>query len=109
MLFQPLLWWRCVMPTERRRAVGFAEVLRWLTEAYADAERLVLVTDNLNTHTPACLYEAFAGAAPGHPRAPGDPPAGAAATGAAPAGGGRQVTLTPPQAANAAALCPARA
>jgi hypothetical protein len=35
-------------------------VLRWLAEeVHPDAERLVLVTDNLNTHTPACLYEAF--------------------------------------------------
>jgi hypothetical protein len=60
MLFQPLLGWRYVWPTEQRRAVDFAEVLRWLAEElYPDAERLVLVTDNLNTHTPACLYEAF--------------------------------------------------
>src|SRR5687767_8343060 len=28
-------------------------------ELYPDAKKLVLVTDNLNTHTPACLYEAF--------------------------------------------------
>jgi hypothetical protein len=61
MLFQPLLGWRYVRPTERRRAVDFAEILRWLAEElYPEAERLVLVTDNLNTHTTACLYEAFA-------------------------------------------------
>ena len=60
MLFQPLLGWRHVWPTERRTARDFAEVLRWLAEElYPEAERLVLVTDNLNTHTPACLYEAF--------------------------------------------------
>ena len=60
MLFQPLLGWRHVMPTERRTAKDFAEVLRWLAEElYPDAERLVLVTDNLNTHSTACLYEAF--------------------------------------------------
>ena len=60
MVFQPLLGWRYVWPTERRTAKDFAEVLRWLAEdLYPDAERLVLVTDNLNTHTPACLYEAF--------------------------------------------------
>src|SRR5687768_114596 len=60
MLFQPLLGWRYVMPTEQRRAVDFAEVLRWLAEEfYPDAERLVLVTGSLSTHTPACLYEAF--------------------------------------------------
>src|SRR5215203_6976815 len=60
MISQPLLGWRHVLPTERRTAKEFAEVLRWLAEDLCpDAERLVLVTDNLNTHTPACLYEAF--------------------------------------------------
>ena len=60
MVFQPLLGWRHVMPTARRTAKDFAEVLRWVAEdLYPDAKRLVLVTDNLNTHTTACLYEAF--------------------------------------------------
>jgi hypothetical protein len=58
---QPLIGWRHVRVTERRTAVDFAEVLRLLAEDfYPEAERLVLVTDNLNTHTTACLYEAFA-------------------------------------------------
>jgi transposase len=58
---QPLIGWRHVRVTERRTAIDFAEVLRLLAEDfYPDAERLVLVTDNLNTHTTACLYEAFA-------------------------------------------------
>ena len=61
MLLQPLLGWRQVMPTERRTGKDFAEVLRYLTEElYPEAESIVLVTDNLNTHTTACLYEAFA-------------------------------------------------
>jgi hypothetical protein len=35
-------------------------VLRWLAEdVHPDARRLVLVTDNLNTHGPGCLYEAL--------------------------------------------------
>jgi hypothetical protein len=60
LLFEPLLGWRHVAVTERRTAKDFAEVLRWLAEeVHDDAEKLVLVTDNLNTHTPACLYEAF--------------------------------------------------
>ena len=47
--------------TERRTAVDFAHELRLLVEVdYPEAEKIVLVTDNLNTHTPACLYEAFA-------------------------------------------------
>lgn len=46
--------------TQRRTALDFAEQLRRLVEEdYTDAERIILVTDNLNTHTPACLYEAF--------------------------------------------------
>lgn len=60
MIFEPLLGWRHVSVTQRRTAKDFAEVLRWLAEEiHAEAEKLVLVTDNLNTHTPACLYEAF--------------------------------------------------
>jgi hypothetical protein len=60
MVFEPLLGWRAVQVTERRTAKDLAEVLRWLAEdVHDDAKRLVLVTDNLNTHTPACLYEAF--------------------------------------------------
>ena len=60
MTFEPLLGWRAVQVTERRTAKDFAEVLRWLAEdVHPDAKRLVLVTDNLNTHGPGCLYEAF--------------------------------------------------
>ena len=57
---EPLSGWRRVRVTERRTSVDFAEELRLLVDLdYADAEQIVLVTDNLNTHTPACLYEAF--------------------------------------------------
>jgi transposase len=67
MVFEPLIGWRAVQVTERRTARDFAEVLRWLAEElHADAKRVVLVTDNLNTHTPGCLYEAFE---PGRARA----------------------------------------
>jgi hypothetical protein len=60
MVTEPLLGWRHVEVTERRTAVDFARVLRWVVEdLHPDAERVVLVTDNLNTHDPACLYEAF--------------------------------------------------
>jgi transposase len=58
---EPLAGRRTVRVTERRTAQDFAAQLRRLVdEDYADAERLVLVTDNLNTHRPACLYERFA-------------------------------------------------
>jgi len=60
MVFEPLLGWRHVEVTERRTAKDFAEVLRWLVEdVHDDAEKVVLVVDNLNTHKPASLYEAF--------------------------------------------------
>jgi hypothetical protein len=60
MIFEPLLGWRAVPVTERRTAKDFAEVVRWLVEDVpAEAEKVVLVVDNLNTHKPASLYEAF--------------------------------------------------
>jgi hypothetical protein len=60
MISEPLLGWRHVAVTERRTAKDFAEVLRWLVEeVHADAEKVVLVMDNLNTHKLASLYEAF--------------------------------------------------
>jgi len=60
MISEPLLGWRAVQVTDRRTAKDFAEVLRWLVEeVHAEAEKIVLVTDNLNTHKMASLYEAF--------------------------------------------------
>jgi hypothetical protein len=60
MVSEPLLGWRAVQVTLRRTAKDFAEVLRWLVEElHPDAEKVVLVMDNLNTHTIAAWYEAF--------------------------------------------------
>ena len=60
MLFAPLEGWRRVEVTERRTKVDWARVVRKLVdEDYADRERIVLVMDNLNTHHPSSLYEAF--------------------------------------------------
>jgi hypothetical protein len=57
---EPLRGQRRVRVTDRRTADDFAEQLRLLVdEDYPEAEAFVLVTDNLNTHTPACLYECF--------------------------------------------------
>jgi hypothetical protein len=51
MVSDPLLGWRSVHVTERRTAKDFAEVVRWLVEdVHPDAEKVVLVMDNLNTH-----------------------------------------------------------
>lgn len=61
MLFAPLLAWRHVAVTTRRTAHDFAWVIRELVDVmFPQADRIVLVMDNLNTHTPASLYEAFA-------------------------------------------------
>ena len=60
MAFEPLAGWRHVEVTERKTSVDFARFLRVLGDGrYAGAERVVLVCDNLSTHTPAALYEAF--------------------------------------------------
>jgi len=46
--------------TEHRTKVDWAHQIKELVdERYPEAERIVLVMDNLNTHTPASLYEAF--------------------------------------------------
>ncbi len=56
----PLLNWRHVAVRPQRTAVQVAHYLRELVEVhFPDAERITLVVDNLNTHTPAALYQAF--------------------------------------------------
>jgi transposase len=60
MVFEPLAGTRRVEVTERRTNRDFARVIRRLVdEWYPEAEKIVLVLDNLSTHTPAALYEAF--------------------------------------------------
>ena len=60
MLFAPLEGWRRVEVRERRTRTDWPEVVRKLVdEDYPDKERIVPVMDNLNTHHPASLYEAF--------------------------------------------------
>jgi hypothetical protein len=60
MCFEPLAGRRHVDVTQRRTALDFAKVVRKIVdEDYPQAEKIVLVMDNLNTHDPASLYEAF--------------------------------------------------
>jgi len=60
MLFAPLEGWRHVKVTERRTGVDYAHVLKEVADThFPKAEKIILVQDNLNTHTPASLYEAF--------------------------------------------------
>ena len=60
MLFAPLEGWRRVEVTDRRTKADWARVVKQLVdEDYPHKERIVLVMDNLNTHHPSSLYEAF--------------------------------------------------
>ncbi len=60
MLFAPLEGWRRVKVTDRHAAIDYAHVLRDLSDVhFPGASRIVLVQDNLSTHKPASLYEAF--------------------------------------------------
>ncbi|MBB4201121.1 hypothetical protein GGD83_004959 [Rhodoblastus sphagnicola] len=63
MMFAPLEGWRHVKVTDRHAAVDYAHALKDLSDVhFPDATKIVLVQDNLSTHTPASLYAAFAAA-----------------------------------------------
>ena len=60
MMFAPLEGWRRVKVTDRHAAVDYAQVLKELSDThFPEADKIVLVQDNLSTHKPASLYEAF--------------------------------------------------
>jgi len=60
MMFEPLVGRREVKVTERRTGKDFAGCLKELAEMqYPDAKKIVLVMDNLNTHTLASLYASY--------------------------------------------------
>jgi len=57
---EPLAGWRHIEVTAQRTMQDYAKVVRWLVdEVYPHAKYIRLVQDNLNTHTPASLYETF--------------------------------------------------
>ncbi len=57
---EPLRGWRQVRLSDRRTRLDFAHWIKELADVhYPTAERIVLVMDQLNTHTPASLYDAF--------------------------------------------------
>jgi DDE superfamily endonuclease len=57
---EPQTGWRHVEVTERRTKTDFAHQMKWLVdERYPQAEVIRVVLDNLNTHGPGSLYEAF--------------------------------------------------
>ena len=60
MMFAPLQGWRHVEVTDRHTALDYAQVLKQLSDThFPAAKKIVLVQDNLSTHKPASLYEAF--------------------------------------------------
>jgi len=60
MAFEPLAGIRHVEVTTRKTSVDFARFLQQLSdEHYPDAQKIVLVCDNLSTHSPAAFYQAF--------------------------------------------------
>jgi len=60
MFCEPLAGRRVVRVTERRTKIDWAYALRdFIDQYYADAEKIILVMDNLNTHNPSSFYEAF--------------------------------------------------
>jgi len=60
LFFEPLANWRHVEVTDRRTAQDFAHQMRWLVDVrYPDAEWIDLISDNLNTHKLASLYQTF--------------------------------------------------
>ena len=60
MVFAPLEGWRHIKVTDRRTAIDYAHILKDLSDTYwPKAKKIRLVQDNLNTHKPASLYEAF--------------------------------------------------
>ncbi len=60
MFFQPLAGWRHTKVTAQRCKVDFAECMRELVDVHFPyAEKIRVVLDNLNTHSPSSLYEAF--------------------------------------------------
>ncbi len=60
MIYAPLEGWRHVEVTDRHTAIDYAKVLKDLSDThFPKAQKIILVQDNLNTHKPASLYEAF--------------------------------------------------
>lgn len=58
--FEPLTGWRRVAVTDHRRRLEWASFIKSLVDGrYKHAEKIVLVMDQLNTHSAASLYEAF--------------------------------------------------
>ncbi len=61
MVSAPLIGWRHVKVTDRHTCHDWAELMREIVDVhFPNAQRVVVVMDNLNTHKPSSLYKAFA-------------------------------------------------
>lgn len=59
MAFEPLAGKRIVEVKERKTKKDYAMFMKKIEAAYPDAEKIILVQDNLNTHNPSSFYETF--------------------------------------------------
>jgi hypothetical protein len=60
MFFEPLVGKRFVQVTDQRTRIDWAHAMKYLAdEVYPDAEKIVIVMDNLNTHSPVSFYQTF--------------------------------------------------
>lgn len=59
MAVEPLAGHRIVKITEQKTKEDYAEFMKELASHYTDADKIILVQDNLNTHTPSSFYEVF--------------------------------------------------
>lgn len=60
MVSEPMVGWRRVEVTKQRTALDYAHLLQTLVDDdYAQADKVIVIADNLNTHSPASLYKAF--------------------------------------------------
>ena len=59
MASEPLAGARMTKVTEHKTKVDWAQFLQDIAERYQDAQKITLVMDNLNTHSPGALYQAF--------------------------------------------------
>lgn len=60
MATEPLAGRRITQVTERKGKVDWAQFVETIARRYPDADKITLVMDNLNTHSPGAFYEAFA-------------------------------------------------
>ena len=59
MAVEPLAGHRIVNVTEQKTKKDYAEFMKDLSHHYSDADKIILVQDNLNTHNPSSFYEVF--------------------------------------------------